>query len=258
MTMPLKPFLGTTALAALAVGALIAWQAASDSPEDLSQLSDAEKLDIINGEDGDAAAELLEAEEAAAQEKLARERLERGTALAAIEVERAEAHARGATYWDSFDPDSINLTGFDFDITKIALSQERRTKFTELPLVSGFERAREMNFPPSKFDCNPTRYADIGPFLKSNPTLPMPVDRDDVARVLDYLGDRVALETGDCSCAAKAVPVEEGWRLLERLTSHPSGDEIRGNSAKGRAIDTTTVLFRTVLEAEARSFCEKG
>lgn len=259
MSMSHKRLIGTAAVAALTIaGAMFAWRAASDSPEDLAQLSDAEKLEIINGDDADAVAELLEAEEAAAQAEFARRRLERRQALAEIEVQRSEAKERGAAYWDDFDPDSIDLTGFDFDISKIVFSDERDAKFAELPVVTDFERASEMTFPPSKFDCNPSRFADIGALLKSRSPLPMAVDRNDVVRMLDYLGDRAALATGDCSCATQAVPIEAGWQVVERLATHPSGDAISGTSTKDRAISTILVLFRTALEAEVRSLCKKG
>ena len=92
MTPPKTRLIGATAIAALALaGALVAWQASSDSPADLAQLSDADKLEILNSGDADAISELLEAEEAAAQAHFARERLERQKREAEIDVERAEA-----------------------------------------------------------------------------------------------------------------------------------------------------------------------
>lgn len=259
MSMSHKRLIGTAAIAALAIaGAMFAWRAASDSPEDLAQLSDAEKLEIINGDDADAVAELLEAEEAAAQAEFARRRLERQQALAEIEVQRGEAKERGAAYWEDFDPESIDLTGFDFDITTIPVSEERQAKLAELPIISGFDRAPAMTHPPSKFDCNPSRYGPIDKLLKREAALPMPVDASDVARALDYLADRAALETGDCSCATQTVPVEKGWGLLKRIANHPSGEMIRGSFAKEREMTAVAVLFRTALSDEARSFCAKG
>ena len=258
MTPPKTRLIGATAIAALALaGALVAWQASSDSPADLAQLSDNDKLEILNSGDADAISELLEAEEAAAQAHFARERLERQKREAEIDVERAEAKARGAAYWDSFDPDSIDLTGFDFTITSISPPEKRREKLAELPIVNGFNRAAEMSHPPSKSDCNPSRYSRIDKLLKREAALPMPVDRQDVARVLDYLADRAALETGDCSCATQTVPIEKGWRLLMRLANHPSGETISGNFAKDRAMNEIAILFRTAMDVEARSFCER-
>ena len=65
MTTPKTRLIGATAIAALALaGALVAWQASSDSPADLAQLSDNDKLEILNSGDADAISELLEAEEA--------------------------------------------------------------------------------------------------------------------------------------------------------------------------------------------------
>lgn len=258
MTPPKTRLIGATAIAALALaGALVAWQASSDSPDDPAQLSDDDKLEILNSDDADAISELLEAEEAAAQARFARERLERQKREAEIDVERTEAKARGAAYWDSFDPESIDLTGFDFAIVSISPPEKRREKLAELPIVSGFDRAAEMTHPPSKFDCNPSRYSQIDKLLKSEASLPMPVDRQDVARMLDYLADRATLETGDCSCATQAVPTEKGWRLLTRLANHPSGETISGNFAKDRATNEIAILFRTAMDVEARNFCER-
>ena len=259
MSIPHKRLMGTAAVTALAIaGAMFAWRAASDSPEDLAQLSDAEKLEIINGDDADAVAELLEAEEAAAQAEFARRRLERQQALVEIEDQRSEAKERGAAYWGDFDPESINLTGFDFDITTIPVSEERQAKLAELPIVSGFDRAPEMTHPPSKFDCNPTRFREIGDLLKTSPDLPMPVDRNDIANLLDYLAFRAALQTGDCSCATQEVPAIEGWELARRLAEHPSAEKIRGSAAKGRAMKSLGATAFYVLDDEVRSFCRKG
>lgn len=259
MTSQKRRLIGATAIAALALaGALVAWQAASDSPADPGQLTDAEKLEILNSGDAEAITELLEAEEAAAQAQFARERLERQQRLAEIEDERAEAKERGAAYWDSFDPESIDLTGFDFAMAEVTLVDERRATLDMLPIVIGFKRAEEMTHPPSKFDCNSSRYGPIDKFLKRETGLPMPVDASDVSRFLDYLADRAALETGDCSCATQAVPVEKGWGLLKRITHHPSAEAIRGNISKEREMNTVAILFRKALSDEARGFCEKG
>lgn len=139
MTPPKTRLIGATAIATLALaGALVAWQASSDSPADLAQLSDDDKLEILNSGDADAISELLEAEEAAAQAHFARERLERQKREAEIDVERAEDRARGAAYWDSFDPDSIDLTGFDFALAKLSTANERRARIAELPIATGF------------------------------------------------------------------------------------------------------------------------
>lgn len=259
MMPPKTRLISATAIAALALaGVLVAWQASSDSPADLAQLSDDDKLEILNSGDDDAITELLEAEEAAAQAQFARERLERQKREAEIEVERAEAKARGAAYWDSFDPDSIDLTGFDFAITSISPPEKRREKLAELPVVNGFNRAAEMTHPPSKFDCNPTKFAEIGKVLKSQSDLPMPVDRNDIANLLDYLASRAALQTGDCSCATQAVPPIRGWELARRIAENPTAESIRGSSAKGQAMKKLGATLYYELDAQRRSFCGKG
>lgn len=259
MTTPKTRLIGATAIAALALaGALVAWQASSDSPADLAQLSDNDKLEILNSGDADAISELLEAEEAAAQAHFARERLERQKREAEIDVERAEAKARGAAYWDSFDPDSIDLTGFDFSMAEVGLRDERRAMLDNASFVTDFERAGDLTYSRSKFDCDPSRYRRIDRVLTREAALPMPTDASDVARVLDYLADRAALQTGDCSCATQTVPIEKGWRLLARLTNHPSNETISGSFAKDRAMNEIAILFRTALDVEARSFCERG
>ena len=259
MTVLKKRFAVTTAMTALALaGALIATQAAPDSTADFSQLSDAEKLKILSSGNADAITELLEAEEAAAQAKFARERLERERKLVEIDAQRAEAAERGAAYWSSFDPGNIDLTGFDFAIADVVMSKERRALLDQLPIVTGFERAAVVTYPPSKFDCDPSRYAEINQLLKISPDLPMPIDRNDVARLLDYLADRAAIETGDCSCATQSVPVDKGWLLIERLAQHPSGEAIRGSMAKSRATNSISSMFRKALSEEARHFCAGG
>lgn len=256
MSMSHKRLIGSAAIAALAIaGAMFAWRAASDSPEDLAQLSDAEKLEIINGDDADAVAELLEAEEAAAQAEFARERLERQQALAEIEVQRSEAKERGAAYWEDFDPESIDLTGFDFSMAEVLSRDERRAMLDKASFATDFVRADEIRYPPSRFDCNPSRYTDIRNFMKASPDLAMPVSVNDVARVLDYLADRAALETGDCSCATQSVPVEMGWKVLKQITEHPSGETIRGSMAQGRATKGVGSMLRYTLGDEARLFC---
>ncbi|MDP5308807.1 hypothetical protein [Paracoccus spongiarum] len=256
MTTPKTRLIGATAIAALALaGALVAWQASSDSPADLAQLSDDDKLEILNSGDADAVSDLLEAEEAAAQAHFARERLERQKREAEIEVERTEAKARGAAYWDSFNPDSIDLSGFDFAMAEVVSRAERRAMLDKASFVTDFKRAGEMRFPPSRFDCNPSRYTDIRNLMKGIPEMSMPVGLNDVARVLDYLADRAALETGDCSCATQAVPVEIGWEFLKQLTDHPSGQRIRGSMAQSKATKGVGSMFRHTLGAEARQFC---
>jgi hypothetical protein len=259
MTFPNRRLPGTTAMMALALAsAVIVGPAAADGTADLAQLSEAEKLEILNSGDSDAITDLLEAEESAAQAEFARERLEREKKLVEIDGQRAEAAERGAAYWDSFDPESIDLTGFDFAIADVGRSEERRAILNQLPIVTGFERAAEVTYPPSKFDCNPARYAELNELLKISPDLPMPIGRNDVARVLDYLADRAALETGDCSCATQAVPVDEGWLLIERLAQHPSGEAIRGKMAKSSATNSISSMFRRALGDEARQFCARG
>lgn len=256
MSMSHKRLIGTAAIAALAIaGAMFAWRAASDSPEDLAQLSDAEKLEIINGDDADAVAELLEAEEAAAQAEFARRRLERQQALAEIEVQRSEAKERGAAYWDDFDPESIDLTGFDFDIAKVTRSSERRAIIAELPIVTGFNRAGEVEYPRSSFDCNPSRYRKIRGLLDREETTPLPVDQYDVARVSDYLSYRVALEKGDCSCATLTSHPEIAWKVIKVLMNDPTIEQFRGDYAKKEAANILGILMGTALEAEVRLFC---
>ncbi len=259
MTQQKTRLIGATAIAAIAIaGSLVAWQASSQGAADPAQLSDQEKLDILNSGDADAIAELLEAEEAAAQAQFARERLERQKRKAEIEVERAEAEARGAAYWDSLDVDGIDLTGFDFSLLALSKWSERDAKVADLPLVAGFDRAAEVTRPRSKFDCNPSRYSQIDQFLDREADLPLPADSHDVARALDYLAERAALQTGDCSCASQTVPIEKGWHLLARLANHPSREALSGRFAKDGAMNDMGVLLRGALEVEARSFCERG
>tara|TARA_B000000460_G_scaffold217432_1_gene167465 strand:+ start:114 stop:893 length:780 start_codon:yes stop_codon:yes gene_type:complete len=259
MTTPKTRLIGATAIAALALaGALVAWQASSDSPADLAQLSDDDKLEILNSGDADAIGELLEAEEAAAQAQFARERLERQKREAEIDVERAEARARGAAYWDSFDPDRIDLTGFDFAMAEVLSRDKKRAMLAEASFATDFGRAAEVKFPPSKFECNPSRYTDIREIMKTGGDFAMPIKRNDVARVLDYLADRAALETGDCSCATQAVPVEMGWDVLKRITEHPSGEKIDGSMARRKATSSVSSMFRHTLGEEARHFCRQG
>lgn len=259
MTIPKTRLIGATTIAALALaGALVAWQASFDSPAAMAQLSDDDKLEILNSGDADAISELLEAEEAAAQAHFARERLERQKREDEIDVERTEAKARGAAYWDSFDPESIDLTGFDFAITSISPPEKRREKLAELPIVSGFDRAAEMTHPPSSFDCDPTKFAEIGNVMKSQSDLPMPVDRNDLANLLDYLASRAALQTGDCSCATQAVPPIRGWELARRIAENPTAESIRGSAAKGQAMKKVGATLYYELDAQRRSFCGKG
>ncbi|MFD1797923.1 hypothetical protein FQV27_17805 [Paracoccus aurantiacus] len=259
MTQQKTRLIGATAIAAIAIaGALVAWQAASQGAGDPAQLSDEEKLEILNSGDADAIAELLEAEEAAAQAQFARERLERQKREAEIEVERAEAEARGAAYWDSFDVDEIDLTGFEVAITTFTQPEERQEKLAELPIVAGFDRATEVAHLPSKFECNPRRFGKIGDILKSQPDLSATIDRYDIANLLDYLASRAALETGDCSCATQAVPLSKGEEFARRLFEN-SVAETTGNSvAGGRIIKRMSAALFYALDAEKRSFCGKG
>ncbi|MCT4334730.1 hypothetical protein MU516_17930 [Paracoccus sp. YLB-12] len=259
MTPPKTRLIGATAITALALaGALVAWQASSDSPADLAQLSDDDKLEILNSGDADAISELLEAEEAAAQAHFARERLERQKREAEIDVERAETKARGAAYWDSFDPDSIDLTGFDFAMTDVLSRDERRAILDEASFARDFERASSVTFARSTFDCNSTRFAGIRQLLKDKPDLPLSVDQGVVFSFLNYLASRAALETGDCSCATQHVPPELGWELAERLSQHPSASSISDVFARKNAMQSAANLFFDSLDGEAREFCKKG
>lgn len=259
MTPPKTRLIGATAIATLALaGALVAWQASSDSPADLAQLSDDDKLEILNSGDADAISELLEAEEAAAQAHFARERLERQKREAEIDVERAEARARGAAYWDSFDPDSIDLTGFDFALAKLSTANERRARIAELPIATGFDRANEVAYPRSKFDCNAQRYGEIRELLDREAKLTVSVDQHDVARVSDYLSHRAALETGDCSCATLTGRPEQAWDVIKILAVDPSIEQFRGQYARAEAMNIMGILLGNALEAEMRQFCERS
>ena len=259
MTPPKTRLISATAIAALALaGVLVAWQASSDSPADLAQLSDDDKLEILNSGDADAISELLEAEEAAAQAQFARERLERQKREAEIDVERAETEARGAAYWDSFDTESVDLTGFNFALAKLSPAGERRAKIAELPIATGFGRANEVAYPRSKFDCNAQRYGEIRELLDREAKLMVPVDQHDVARVSDYLSHRAALETGDCSCATLTARPEQAWEIIKMLAVDPSIEQFRGQYARTEAMNILGILLGNALEVEMLQFCERS
>lgn len=259
MTRQKTRLIGATAIAAIAIaGALIAWQASSQSPADPVQLSDKEKLEILNSGDADAITELLDAEEAAAKAQFARERLERQKREAEIQVERAEAEARGAAYWNSFDPDSIDLSGFDFAMAEVGLREERRAMLDKATFVTDFERASEVTYPRSKFDCNRSRFEAIDKLLAERRSEAMKVDASDVARISDYLNHRAALETGDCSCATQMVRPQEAFALIERLANHPSSESLKSAPAREKAMHATGILFLNALEDEKRQLCGRS